>query len=739
MVFARSADSRSLRPLVQPRRDLLKLGGLAALTGGLPSLMPTLARAATSQNLSGAGGCFGRAKQVILLFLAGGPPQHETFDPKPLAPAEIRGPFRPIQTNVPGIDLCELLPRTAVRADKLAIIRSMFTNNQIHGGSGYWVLTGQPMLTSDGENAAPTDWPNLASIVKRFRPSDKLPSLSAVSLPELFIGNGGNIESGQFGGILGPQWSPEIIECHPAEPHSPLGGLYASKVPADQMRRRVTLLDALGHAFDATPRSATVQLHEGLQRQAFELLTTGGAREAFRLEDEPDRVRDRYGRHPWGQSVLLARRLVEAGVRFVTVNWPRVPGDRGVDNPIWDTHARNFDRMEDCLAPQFDVGFTALLDDLEERGLLDETLVIAVGEFGRTPKVNANAGRDHWGNVFSCVLAGAGISGGQVYGSSDREGGYPATDPVNAGHLAATVFHLTGIDAHATFQDRQGRILPVTGAEPLYKLFGEEPATVTRQASSGDIAFVPPYHAGLLAHPDFQQTTALRPLDALASPKGWRAEATGLLNVRLLDNAPLRSAATERRPAPLVRPDQGGRPTTDTRASDQTHAAIGLWSTPIEPRGAHPADLKTSAVLAQQIRDPQAGRFTAKAFISGGGSSREEFERLVVNQFRCRLIFFRFAQPTKSARDRTELASMEFVPTFGDGLTEAHPDSGQPIQLEAQLAPTPGVNFTFGLGIGIAVIVEQKTTAPLVLPSNSQSAFIRLQRIDLNFEGWRIG
>lgn len=708
-MFARSADSRSLLPFVQPRRELLKLGGLAALTGGLPSLMPALARAATSENVSGAGGCFGRAKQVILLFLAGGPPQHETFDPKPLAPAEIRGPFRPIQTNVPGIDFCELLPRTAMRADKLAVIRSMFTNNQIHGGSGYWVLTGQPMLTSDGENAAPSDWPNLASIVKRFRPSDKLPSLSAVSLPELFIGNGGNIEAGQFGGILGPQWSPELIECRPAEPHSPLGGLYASKVPADQMRRRVNLLDALGHSFDATPRSATVQLHEGLQRQAFELLTTGGAREAFRLEDEPDRVRERYGRHPWGQSVLLARRLVEAGVRFVTVNWPRVAGDRGVDNPLWDTHARNFDRMEDCLAPQFDVGFTALLDDLAERGLLDETLVIAVGEFGRTPQVNANAGRDHWGNVFSCVLAGAGISGGQVFGSSDREGGYPATDPVNAGHLAATVFHLAGIDVHATFQDRQGRILPVTSAEPLYKLLGEEPASTARQPSSGDIAFVPPYHAGLLAHPDFQQTTTLRPLDAPASPKGWRAEATGGLNVKLVNGI-----------------------------GTSSHAAMGLWPATVEPLL---VPTVVSAVVAQQIRDPQAGRFTAKALISGGGSSREDFERLFVNQFRCRLIFFRFAQPTKSARDRTELASMEFVPTFrdGEGPTEARPVSGQSISLEAQLAPTPGVNFTFGLGIGVAVIVEHKTTAPLGLPSSNQSAFVCLERLDLNFEGWRIG
>ena len=697
--IATQADSPVL-----PRRDVLKLGSLSALTGCLPGLLSSQARAASPLEAPVAGTCFGRAKQVILLFLAGGPPQHETFDPKPLAPAEIRGQFQPIRTNVPGIDFCELLPRTAMRADKLAVIRSMFTNNHIHGGSGYWVLTGRPMLTSDGENAAPTDWPNLASIVKRFRPSEKVPALSAVSLPELFIGNGGNIEAGQFGGILGPQWSPELIECRPAEANSPLGGLYSSRVSSDQMRHRVTLLDALGQSFDATPRSATVQLHEGLRRQAFDLLTTGGARQAFRLEDEPDRVRERYGRHPWGQSVLLARRLVEAGVRFVTVNWPRVPGDRGVDNPLWDTHARNFDRMEDCLAPQFDVGFTALLDDLDERGLLDETLVIAVGEFGRTPKVNGNAGRDHWGSVFSCVLAGAGIAGGQVYGSSDRDGGYPATDPVDAGHLAATVFHLVGINTQATFQDRQGRSLPISEAEPLYKLLGEDPATPARQATTGDIAFVPTYHSGLLAHPDFNETTALRPLHAPASPKGWRAEASGSLHVRLLD-----------------------------AADNQTHAAVGLWAATAE--NAAQKQVVDGAVVAQQIRDPQAGRFTAKALVCGDGSSRENFDRLFANPFRCRLIFFRFNQPSKSARERTELASVEFVPTFREGESL----NWQTIKLEAMLAPTPGVNFTFGLGVGVALLVERKPEGQLAAPSNAEAAFVRLQRVDFEFEGWRIG
>ncbi len=686
------------------RRDVLTMGGMAGLTASLPAWLRAQERVDSQTPVESR--MFGKAKSVLMLFLSGGPPQHETFDPKPDAPAEIRGPFNPISTSVPGIQFCELLPRTALRAHRLAVIRSMFTNNNIHGGSGYWVLTGRQLPSGDGENALPTDWPNIASIVKLLRPSERLPSLSAVTLPELFIGNGGNIESGQFGGILGPQWSPEFIECKPADNAKSfqLGGMYSPRVSGEQMKQRVTLLDALGRSFEGAPRSATVQVHDRITQQAFELLTSGGARQAFNLHEEPDSVRDRYGRYPWGQSVLLGRRLIEAGVRFVTVNWPRIPGDRGVDNPLWDTHARNADRMEDVLAPQFDVTFAALLDDLQERGLLDETLVVAVGEFGRTPRINANAGRDHWGPVMNAVLAGAGIAGGQVYGSSDKQGGYPATDPVSAGHLAATIFHLVGINTQGTFRDRVGRELSITDAEPLFKLLGDEPATLQRIASSGDVIRVPPFREGSLKHPDFSTTETLLPADAPASPKGWRA-------------APLVDAPTTLFGAQLLLP----------------HAALGLWPNRSADTATIPA--QAQAILAQQILDPQAGHFTAKAILAGDGSSRAAFEQFFLKHFRCRLTLFRFNEPPKSALKRTELASLEFAPTWLD----AKAANWQTITLEKQLAPAAlGANFSFGLGIGVALVIERKTDGPLPVPADFGEAFVRVQRIDVEFRGWQI-
>lgn len=684
------------------RRDVLAMGSVAGLTASLPTLLESQSLAGS--RTSNEGRMFGKAKSVLLLFLSGGPPQHETFDPKPDAPAEIRGPFNPISTSVPGIHFCELLPRTALRAHRLAVVRSMFTNNNIHGGSGYWVLTGRQLLSGDGENAQPTDWPNIASIVKLLRPSQRLPSLSTVTLPELFIGNGGNIESGQFGGILGPQWSPELIECKPADKNFQLGGMYSPRVSGEQMRQRVSLLDALGQTFDGTPRSASIQIHDRVTRQAVELLTSGGARQAFNLHEEPDSVRDRYGRYPWGQSVLLGRRLIEAGVRFVTVNWPRIPGDRGVDNPLWDTHARNADRMEDVLAPQFDVTFAALLDDLQERGLLDETLVVAVGEFGRTPRINANGGRDHWGPVMNAVLAGAGIAGGQVYGSSDKQGAYPAADPVSAGHLAATIFHLVGINTQGTFADRVGRELSVTDAEPLFKLLGEEPVTSQRVVSEADLARVPPFREGSLRHPEFKSTETLLPAEAPANPKGWRA-------------------------APLVE-----LPVTSfgTRLL-QPHAALGYWSNRGNPATAIPA--QGHALLAQQILDPQAGHFTAKAIVGGDGSAREPFEQFFLKHFRCRLMLFRFNEASKSILNRTELASVEFTPAWLD----ADRTNWQTITLEKQLAPAAlGANFSFGLGIGVALIVERKTEGPVTVSADLDAAFVRVQQIDVEFQGWQI-
>ena len=698
------------------RRDVLRMGGMAGLTASLPAWLRAQERAGSQMPVESR--MFGKAKSILMLFLSGGPPQHETFDPKPDAPAEIRGPFNPISTSVPGIHFCELLPRTALRAHRLAVIRSMFTNNNIHGGSGYWVLTGRQLASGDGENALPTDWPNVASIVKLLRPSERLPSLSAVTLPELFIGNGGNIESGQFGGILGPQWSPEFIECKPADKNFQLGGMYSPRVSGEQMKQRVSLLEALDQwgrfstcpslnsagQVENLPHGPAVQLHQRITQQAFELLTSGGARQAFNLHEESDAVRDRYGRYPWGQSVLLGRRLIEAGVRFVTVNWPRIPGDRGVDNPLWDTHARNADRMEDVLAPQFDVTFAALLDDLQERGLLDETLVVAVGEFGRTPRINANAGRDHWGPVMNAVLAGAGIAGGQVYGSSDKQGAYPATDPVSAGHLAATIFHLVGINTLGTFRDRVGRELSITDAEPLFKLLGEEPATLQRIASSGDIVRVPPFREGSLKHPDFSATETLLAADAPASPKGWRA-------------APLVEAPTALFGARLLQP----------------HAALGLWPNRTGDNATIPAQAQT--ILAQQILDPQAGQFTAKAIIAGDGSSRDTFEQFFLKHFRCRLTLFRFNEPSKSALKRTELASIDFVPTWLDAKSA----NWQTITLEKQLAPAAlGANFSFGLGIGVALVIEHKSDSPLPVTADLGEAFLRVQRIDVEFRGWQI-
>jgi hypothetical protein len=311
--------------------------------------------------------------------------------------------------------------------------------------------------------------------------------------------------------------------------------------------------------------------------------------------------------------------------------------------------------------------------------------------------------------VFSCVLAGGGISGGQVYGSSDREGGYPASDPVDAGHLAATVFHLVGINTQGTFTDRLGRELSISESEPLYTLLGEEPATAARTQTSGEIAFVPPYRPGLLLHSDFEETTGLPSLEAPASPKGWRG-------------------------SPLVGVGVGFGVRLLESSNAKKTAAIGIWTQRANSSLKLPASM--NGVLAQQIRDPQSGHFTARATVAGGGSSPEFFQSLFLTNFRCRLVIFQFSHPSKSAANRQELASVEFVPTFQSNVDQ---DSWPVIKLEKRLAPTPGANFSFGLGIGVAVIVERKTEGILELPVQSGDAFLQIVRVEIGFEGWKIG
>ena len=234
-------------------------------------------------------------------------------------------------------------------------------------------------------------------------------------------------------------------------------------------------------------------------------------------------MRDRYGRYRWGQCVLLARRLIEAGARLVHVNWPREEGDSAVDNPLWDTHAQNADRLQDVLCPQFDVTFTALIEDLERRGLLDETLVVAVGEFGRTPKINNLGGRDHWGHCFSFVLAGAGIRTAQVIGASDRRGAYPVEAKVEPQDLTATIFHLLGIDPQAMFPDLTNRPHRVTEGEPIRALLGTAPATPARTAPTGSLALSPAYTSDYLLNTGFEDDLALVAVNTRRRWKGWQA------------------------------------------------------------------------------------------------------------------------------------------------------------------------------------------------------------------------
>ena len=451
------------------RREWLRVGGLSCLGLSLPSLLQASAGAAATAN---GGRSFGRAKNVIWLFLSGGPSQYETFDPKPDAPAEIRGSFRPIDTAVPGIRICELLPRVARIADKLTIVRSLATDDPNHESGGYWVHTGRKYTGPNMRDVSPTDWPTLGSIVKMLRPSTEV-AFSSVMLPEPIIANPNVFLPGQNAGFLGRRWDPELFKCDPSAAGFQIEGLALPEdIPPLRLSARRELLAQVETHAGRLGEQLAAQNHDRAVREALDVLLSGTTRGAFALEQETAAVRDRYGRSKWGQSVLLARRLVEAGVRMVFVNWPREPGDLSAGNPLWDTHAANDSRMKDVLCPVFDLGYTALIDDLDQRGLLAETVVVAVGEMGRTPRFNAAGGRDHWGNVFSFVLAGAGIRRAQVYGASDKQGAYPAEGRVEPQDLSATVLHLLGIGHEASFLDRFNRPHRATEGTPLWEILG---------------------------------------------------------------------------------------------------------------------------------------------------------------------------------------------------------------------------------------------------------------------------
>jgi hypothetical protein len=413
----------------------------------------------------------------VLFLLHGGPSQLDVWDMKPAAPEEVRGAFRPASTNVPGLQIVEHLPRLARTAHRFTVVRSMTHAALSHNSATYLVTTGQPpprdlIAFTPSEN----DFPHLGAQVAFLRPGERsVPT--AVSLPDP-VSDGPYTTPGQNAGFLDARYAPFRVDGDPNDDGFVVDGLAAgSEVGAGRLAGRRSLLRAVNEQLGRLADDRRVEQLDRSQQRAYALLTSAATRRAFDLGREDPRRRERYGRHKYGQSLLLARRLVEAGVRLVTVYW----GGR-VNNPLphWDTHFNNNRRLKEELLPPFDQCFSAFLEDLDERGLLRETLVVCTGEFGRTPRfgqftgngVDAS-GRDHWAQCYSLVVAGGAADGGRVLGRSDRIAAYPADDPYTPQDLAATVLHALGVNPYEPVRDGFGRPVPLSTGRVRETLFGE--------------------------------------------------------------------------------------------------------------------------------------------------------------------------------------------------------------------------------------------------------------------------
>jgi hypothetical protein len=406
---------------------------------------------------------FGRAKSVILVFCTGAPAHQDIWDLKPEAPAEVRGEFKPTDTNVPGIQITPHLPKLAQIADQYAIVRSMTHSLPGHEQATHFMLTGVNGLPAGATHmASRNDWPCYASCVQYLRPrGDGLPS--GVMLPT-YLHNGYGF-SGQNGGFMGSAFDPWQLTRDPNAADFRLSELdLLPGLSVERLGNRRGLLASLDAQRRDLAEAATAKDLSARTQNAYTLLTENARfRTAFDLASEPGESRDRYGRHSFGQSLLLARRLVEAGMPVVQANMGSMNN--------WDTHGQNFKQLKDRLLPPLDQGLSALLPDLKSRGLLDETLVVVVGEFGRTPQINATAGRDHWSGVFSAVFAGAGVRGGQVIGASDAQAAWPATRGWYPADLGATVYSALGIDPGSPIVDRLGRPHRMNAGEVIEPLY----------------------------------------------------------------------------------------------------------------------------------------------------------------------------------------------------------------------------------------------------------------------------
>jgi hypothetical protein len=409
-----------------------------------------------------------KPRSVIVVFLTGAPSHHDTFDMKPEAPPEVRGEFKAVATKVPGLHVCEHLPRLAARADKYALVRSLSHRDNNHLCATHHVLTGHAMPGAFFDKVASRDdWPSYASARNYLRPrNDGVPG--GVNMPT-FLMEGPLTWPGQHAGFLGPKHDPWQITRDPNRADFRVDSMrLAAGMEIDRLEARRLLLDQVDRQQRRMGALAECRRLSDQQQLAFSVLTSGKIAHAFEMDREPSAIRDRYGRHAFGQSLLLARRLVESGVPVVQANMGRVQN--------WDSHDAIFPTLKNRLLPPLDQAVAALLDDLETRGLLDETLVLMLGEFGRSPKLSGagrsgKPGRDHWAPCFFGLFAGAGVRGGQIIGKSDKIGAYPITNPYAPDDVGATVYHVLGINPAAEVRDRQNRPVQLNRGAVIGPLF----------------------------------------------------------------------------------------------------------------------------------------------------------------------------------------------------------------------------------------------------------------------------
>lgn len=476
MLSIAGSPSRNCRGL--SRRTMLEAAGSGLLGLSLPKLL-----AAEQRN-----GKRARAKSVIFMFMFGGPSQYETFDMKPDAISDIRGPYRPIGSRTPELRICEHLPKLANVSDKFCVIRSMSHDFNDHSGGGHYIQTGHrwQVPIGGGFSATPQDWPSMGSVVEHL--TQGTTGMSA-ELPNYMVipnrlgrlqAQGQYIRPGEYAGWLGAPYNPltTTIEkrsdsdnpywrnCTDEELAFRFEGLApVASLNLDRMQRRASLLKQFDQQRNLLDARGGAQLDQ-LRARALALATSPKTREALDLRREKDAVRDRYGRHLFGQSALLARRLVEAGVRFVTVHYD------ACDGYSWDSHVHSHD-VKNHLLPTLDDALSALLVDLDERGLLDETMVVALGEMGRTAKPTKEWGRGHWSTAFPAVVAGAGIRGGTAFGATDKDGMYPVEHKTSPEDLAATIYDALGINPETMIEMPDGRPVPlVGGGKPVTEIFG---------------------------------------------------------------------------------------------------------------------------------------------------------------------------------------------------------------------------------------------------------------------------